>query len=214
MTFPVEIINHATPQVTVTVSDPVSGGLQGVTYEALRRSLGAMVYWVKKLYLYSENFAQIGGTINYNRFDVNGNKEITNLVIAVDPNQTTNAIFLNLEKSFIPVIFNGNSSLSGTIQPNTTVLVRFYTERITNEFGMNLAQFMEQERIANKPNFYKDYGVEIPKLIASDKQKQAAILSGSGGGGGKKKEEKKEPFPWWILLLIAAGLYMVNKKDE
>lgn len=208
MTFPVEIINHATPQITVTVSDPVSGGLQGVTYEALRKSLGAMVYWVNKLYLYSENFSQIGGAINFNRFDVNGNREITNLIVAVDPYQATNALNLNLEKTFTPVIFNGNSSLSATILPNTTVLLRFYTNRITNEFGMNLAQFKEQERISNKPDFYKDYGNQIQLLVDDDKAKEEQV----GKENEQKSKELDVEFPWWILILMAAGIYIINRK--
>lgn len=203
MIISAQIINHATPQITVTVSDPVSGGLQGVTYEQLKRSLGAMVYWVKKLYLYSENFTQIGGTINYNRFDVNGNREITNLVVAVDPNQTTNAIYLDLDKTFTPVIFNGNSSISATILANTTVLIRFYTDRITNEFGMNLAQFREQERITNKPDFYKDYGNEITTLIKSE----ATEISEPAA-----EEKEKDEFPWWIVILMGASLYLIHRK--
>jgi hypothetical protein len=126
----VNIVNHALPALSVTVN----GGIP--TYEEFKTSLGHQVYKVKDLYLYSDVTTQLTGALNYNMLDADGNKQVTNIVTTVTPYQTANALTVNLDKTSVPIILNGNSSVATKILPNAFLRVILYTKRITNSFNM------------------------------------------------------------------------------
>mgnify|MGYP006274453983 CR=1 FL=1 len=173
MIFTPTITTNTTPAISVTAAD---SGVPPVTYAQIKQSLGTYVYKVDKLYVYSENLNQLIGAINYNIYDADGNKLVTNVITTVDPYQGTTAIYKDLTEFVTEVIFNGNSSISATILPNTYVRVQFFTKRITNSFGQNLLAFKEMERIFRKPDFFQSYGdLKEISIANAEAEKTASI---------------------------------------
>lgn len=149
------IIVNSTPALSVTVADP---GVPGVTYSQIQNSLGQYVYFLRGFYLQAESIAQLIGVIKFLIFDADGNQTISNIAATVDPYQDQKSIIYDLANFETDIILNGNSSLEFTILPNETLQFTIYTRRITNSFSRNLTNFIIQEDITNKPNFFKSYG--------------------------------------------------------
>lgn len=224
--FNATIVNHTTPAVSVVVQDSgTSGGTNtaGVTYAQFKQSLGNQVYDVQGFYLYSTSAAQLIGVINYQRFDVSGNQNITNIVTTVDPYQFSGSIVVDLTNTPTPIILNGNSSVSTTILPQTDLQIKFLSKRITNSFGMNLYNFKEMERITNKTKFY-NYGSSIESIQQSNKEIEKTASSNflnADGDGGKNESsnninlyETNDTIPIALLGLAAAslGYYLIKNK--
>jgi hypothetical protein len=122
-------------------------------------------------------------------------------------------------------ILNGNSSFSTTILPNTYVQVKFWSNRVTNEFGRNLNNFQQIEIDANKPFFFNNYGSLIPEIKETNLEiEKSATLGGvSEIPPHEKLLEKKasvqpelEDCRHLFLLGIAAiavGTYMLKKEE-
>jgi hypothetical protein len=160
--FPVQIINNTIPALSVQAAD---SGVPAITYEQIKQSLGRQVYKVNELYIYSENTSQLIGVIQYQRFDSNGRQTYSHIISTIDPYQgNNNATTVNLENLADNYILNGNSSFSTTVAPETFVQIKFWADRITNEFGKNLETFSEMEKIAGKPKFFDNYGNEISDI--------------------------------------------------
>jgi len=174
MLFNVEIINHATPALSVVNADDGAA----VTYSQIQQSLGQQIYNVEGIYIYSENVSQLLGPIQYQRYNADGTQYLQSIVTAIDP-YAANAISLNIDttKYDQPFIMNGNSSFQADILPGTAVQVKFYSTRITNSFGKNLDNFKDIEIAANKPNFYDNLGDTIDNIQKTDVPiKQSASL--------------------------------------
>jgi len=152
MVFNAVIINHTTPAVSVQVADS-----SGVTYNQVKQSLGNQVYDVQGFYLYSPNLSQLIGTIQYQRYNSTGEQDITNIATVVNPYQDANSLIVDLGKTAIPIILNGQSSVSTTILPQTSLQLKFLSKRVTNSFGMNLNNFKDMQRITNT-EFFDNYG--------------------------------------------------------
>jgi hypothetical protein len=137
MIFPVNIVNHATPALAVTVEN---AGVPAVTYNQIKQSLGSQVYRVDGMYIYSTNMSQLMGAIQYQIYDASGNQNINSIVTVVNPYAgNATAINVDLTKYEQDFIFNGNSSLAATILANTLVRIQFYTNRITNSDIVDVA---------------------------------------------------------------------------
>jgi hypothetical protein len=214
--FSAQIINNTTPAITVIEE----GGT--ISYNQIKQSLGTYVYKVNKLYLYSDNISQLIGAINYNSYDSDGNRNITNIVTTVNPYQLVTSIFVDLAGYPTNVIFNGNSSVSTNILGNTQVQVKFFSKRVTNSFGGNLTNFLVGERMAGKPNFFDNYG-DIKSIEKSniEAEKSATLYKNATGDGSEIKSETKSNMPKDIsshLLLvsfasISIGIFLyLNKK--
>lgn len=152
--FSPQILNNS-PALEVTVQD---SGVPPITYAQIKNSLGQYVYLVEAFYVYCTNLSQLIGTINYNRYDSDGNKIVTNIATTVDPYQDNTAIVVDLNQYGTDVVLNGNSSFSTTILPFAEVQLKMYTKRITNSFGRNLENFIIGEWLANRPDFFDNYG--------------------------------------------------------
>ena len=159
--FNVQILNDS-PALEVTVQD---SGVPAVTYAQIKNSLGQYVYLVEAFYMYSENLSQLIGLVNYNRYDSDGNKIVTNIATTVDPYQDNTSIVVDLSDYNTDVVLNGNSSFSATILPNADVKLTMYTKRINNSFGKNLQAFLHGEIISHNPNFFDNYG-NLASIIA------------------------------------------------
>ena len=205
MIFNPNIINHVLPQVSVVNND---SGVPPITYSQIRYSLGNQVYNIESYYFQSPNLRQLIGTIQYNRYDVNGNRDITTIATTVDPYQPASAIVGDLQATDTYFILNGNSSLSTTILPLTTLDFRLNCRRITNQFGNNLNSFKIMEEIFRKPKFFEQYGDidEIQKT--NEKAAKSAKLSFSG-------EENQDNTAYNVLSFVVVGFgifYLIKNK--
>jgi hypothetical protein len=228
MVFNVQIINHVVPAISVSVADG-GNGVGGVTYAELKQSLGNQVYDVGCLYLYSDNQQQLLGVINYNIYDVNGNAKVTNVVTTIDPYQHSNSLLISLkDKINIPIILNGNSSVSTTVLPNTFFQVKFLADRITNKLGLVNSNFTQMEELTGTKFFestYSSAGDALScrgrdNLLTSQATQKTDIIQDPEVF--KKYDvlqtpvKKMEMLDCNIFLLIAsvsAGIYLFSKKE-
>jgi hypothetical protein len=186
MVFNAVIINHTTPAVSVVVADS-----SGVTYNQIKQSLGNQVYNVQGFYLYSNNTSQLIGTIQYQRYDSTGEQDITSIATVVNPYQNVNSLIVDLEKTAIPIILNGQSSVATTILPQTSLQLKFLSKRVTNSFGMNLNNFRDMQRITNT-EFFDNYGdSSIEEIQATNKALKNSITF-DGGIEQLRAEEQAE----------------------
>jgi hypothetical protein len=169
MIFPVQVITTSGtgfPALSVQVAD---SGVPPVTYQQVKQSLGAQVYKIHELYLYSENINQLLGVIQYQRFDSDGNQKFSSIATTIDPySGNAIAIDVDLDRYEEDFILNGNSSFSAVILPDTYLQVKFWATRITNEFGRNLNNFEQIQIDANRPYFFNNYGSTIPLIKQSN----------------------------------------------
>lgn len=220
MLFNVEIINHATPALSVINADDGAA----VTYSQIQQSLGQQIYNVEGIYIYSENVSQLLGPIQYQRYNADGTQYLQSIVTAIDP-YAANAISLNIDttKYDQPFIMNGNSSFQADILPGTAVQVKFYSTRITNSFGKNLDNFKDIEIAANKPNFYDNLGDTIDNIQKTDVPiKQSASLGDIATPVKKPNEpininkimpevDCNVPVVFLGLAAVSLGMYLFTK---
>ena len=205
MLFPVTVINHATPAISVVNQD---SGVPPVTYSQIRQSLGSQVYMVNGLYVYSTNINQLMGAIQYQIFDAGGNQNYNSITTVIDPyagNDT--AILVDITKYETNFILNGNSSFAATILANTYVQVKFFTSRITNTFGNNLENFKQIEIDANKPNFFDNYGDDISSIQATNNDILESV-------GVSKAPKLKPTNPFETVDTEDKIIYIENSEGE
>lgn len=223
MNFPVQVINQSTAAVTVEVAD---SGVPAVTYNQVKQSLGAQVYKVTNLYLYSQNINQLLGVIQYQRFDSNGNQNYSSIATTIDPYEgNAVAIDIDLTNYLEDFILNGNSSFSAVILPQTYVQVKFYSTRITNALGEGgLENFKQIEIDANKPDFFNNYGSPINQIqeTGSEMRKDLSIPTSKQV---PPHEQTLQPLTidvtedcthliWLGIAAISVGAYMMKKKAD
>ena len=170
--FAVEILNNATPALSVEVAD---SGVPPVTYQQVKQSLGSQVYKILELYMYSENINQLMGIIQYQRFDSDGRQTLSSVTKPIDPYAGVSvANLIDLQNYKDEFILNGNSSFSATILPNTYLQLKFWANRITNEFGRNLENFTQ---IEIKPHFFNNYGSTTEDIVTLNEEiEKTAVL--------------------------------------
>jgi len=189
MVFNAVIINYTTPAVSVQVADS-----SGVTYNQIKQSLGNQIYEVQGFYLYSPNTSQLIGTIQYQRYDSTGHQDITSIATVVNPYQNVNSLIVDLEKTAIPIILNGQSSVATTILPQTSLQLKFLSKRVTNSFGMNLNNFRDMQRITNT-EFFDNYGdSSIEEIQATNKALKNSIKSFDGGKVEQLRAEEQAEY--------------------
>jgi hypothetical protein len=221
-TFPVQIINNTIPALSVEVAD---SGVPAVTYQQVKQSLGTQVYKINELYIYSENINQLLGVIQYQRFDSDGNQTYSSIATTIDPySGNAVAITIDLKQYQDDFILNGNSSFSSTILPNTYLQVKFWANRVTNEFGRNLNNFQQIEIDANKPFFFNNYGSLIPEIKETNIEIEKSATLG-GVTGVPPHEEKLVTQAQQVpvddcrhllflgIAAIAVGTYMLKNKE-
>lgn len=157
MIFAPTIIQNTSPQVAVTVAD---SGNPPITYNQIKQSLGSQVYNIDSFYLYSTVKNQLQGVIKYNRYDINGNVDVRNVVTTIDPYQLEAALYKDLTNYDFGFILNGNSSVQATILPQAYLVLRLFTRRLTNNFGEN-KNFAEMESIFKKHYYSTIEGFDV-----------------------------------------------------
>ena len=218
--FPVQIINNTVPSLSVEVAD------SGVpTYQQVKQSLGSQVYKINELYLYSQNINQLLGIIQYQRFDSDGNQTFSSIATTIDPySGNAIAVTIDLRKYEDNFILNGNSSFSGTILPNTYLQIKFWADRITNEFGRNFNNFQQIELDANKPYFFNNYGSLIKDIRETNIDVEKTATLGGSNTVVSQSEDKLVQAPeiedstknvlFLSIIAIAVGTYVIKKINK
>jgi hypothetical protein len=150
--FPVEYIPQGDPALTITIQDSGAGGGGGTTYAQVRNAFSQNVYEVKGLYLFSPNILQLSNVIQYNSLDVNGNKQILNIVNVVDPNQFINSSIVDLSQFDGNVVLNGNSFVSSEILPFNTLQMKFLAKNLDTNSELQ-SNFLDIEKATNTKFF-------------------------------------------------------------
>lgn len=155
------VISTSSSIVVVTPSTTdVTGGFSitpSLTYNQILQSMGVNVYGSEFLYLYGNNTIQVSQPITYNHFDSNGNAITTILVLHVDPYQSQNAIYYETNPD--EIIFDGFSSISFNVLPNSTVLLKVFVLITSNSLFLNDLHddnFQDLEKIEGV-SFFNDF---------------------------------------------------------
>jgi len=151
---------------TVTTSAPIitiDTQESGVTYDQILASLGSMVYGAELIYIYGSSNQQIAQPFNYTHTSVNGNADQKYLPFSIDPNQSQTALYYETNK--MEVVFDGLSSLTFDLLPNSTVYLKFYTEVKANRDLLDLHYsnlFVQVEDMEGVKFFhdFKDYLID------------------------------------------------------
>lgn len=206
MIFNAVIINHTTPAVSVQVADS-----SGVTYNQIKQSLGNQVYEVQGFYLYSDNTRQLIGTIQYQRYDSTGMQDITNIATVVNPYQDVNSLIVSLDKTTVPIVLNGQSSVATTILAQTYLQLKFLAKRVTNSFGMNLNNFRDMQRITNT-KFFDNYGATIDEIQATNKELKESISNPTPTIQQPQPQPKVSPIVVGVTVAaVSTGAYFIIK---
>jgi hypothetical protein len=213
MIFNPVIVNHSIPGLSVNVDNGGGNGVTPVSYRQIQNSLGIANYNVENLYLYAPTYKQLGGVLSYNIYDGNGNIQNFAITSALDPYQNTTAINLDLSNYKVPVLFNGNSSVSAKVIANTSVQVTFGTTRYTNVGGLNLynAQTLEQQ---TNTTLFDNYGSSI-----SDIRNTTQTIAVTNGEAIDTTKEVKTPHPTSYapalgFILLAGGFLLILNKSS
>lgn len=151
--FSVTITSNTTPAISV--------GMTGTTtYAQFKNSLGQFVYDVDNLYTFSSNQAQISNVYNYSKYDTNGNQDVQSVVPVIDPYQDQPSLFIKTKGKSL--VIDGRDYLRFDMQPNTSLSMKFYAEKIAVEDGLASADnFKELEYISDNFDFFNDYNEVI-----------------------------------------------------
>ena len=149
--FSVTITQNQTPAVSITMSG-------NTTYQQFKNSLGNFVYYVQRLFLYSNILQQIQGKFLYSRYDVNGRQDVQTIPSAIDPYQSQNSIYLELENK--EILLNGQEYVRFQLLPSSTISVKLFVNRVINQTPMNKVtenNFEQFEEDEGDIGFFKNY---------------------------------------------------------
>jgi hypothetical protein len=155
------ITTTSTPMVLISpslsTSTSASVSSPQVTYSQILASLGTMVYGGEFIYLASDTFQQVGQIFAYVHFNSNGDRIETSLPFTIDPYQDQPTIYYETNPK--EIILDGFSSLSFTLNANSTLYFKIYT--VVSSMSMRLNElhydnFQDLERIEGF-GFYNEF---------------------------------------------------------
>lgn len=155
------ITTTSTPMVLISpslsTSTSASVSSPQVTYSQILASLGTMVYGGEFIYLASDTFQQVGQIFSYVHFNSNGDRIETSLPFTIDPYQDQATIYYETNPK--EIILDGFSSLSFTLNANSTLYFKIYT--VVSSMSMRLNElhydnFQDLERIQGF-GFYNEF---------------------------------------------------------
>jgi hypothetical protein len=130
------------------------------TYAQFKNSLGQFVYDVDNLYTFSSNQAQISNVYNYSKYDTNGNQDVQSVVPTIDPFQRQSSLFINTKGKSL--VIDGRDYLRFNMQPNTSLSMKFYAEKIANQDELiGASNFDELEYQSDNFDFFNEYNEQI-----------------------------------------------------
>jgi hypothetical protein len=147
--FSVTVTSNTTPAISASMTGTT-------TYAQFKNSLGQFVYDVDNLYTFSSNQAQISNVYNYSKYDTNGDQNIQSVVPTIDPYQTVSSLFINTKGKYL--VIDGRDYLRFSMQPNTSLSMKFYAQRISNQEGLGgNNNFKELEYQSDNFDFFDEY---------------------------------------------------------
>lgn len=149
-TFGVTITSNTTPAIVVTLSG-------NTNYKEFKNSLGNYVYYVNRVYVYSQLLRQIQGGFNYSKYDSDGTQNLQTVLSTITPYQYQNSNYLELRDR--NVVLDGRDYVRFKMYPNTSLQIKLYANRISNgdtfdRIGMN--NFLMWQEVAQQ-DFFDDY---------------------------------------------------------
>lgn len=150
-TFTPTITNNSTP----AISNVMSGS---TTYSQFKNSLGQYDYFVNKVYLNTNTLAQIQGNFTYSKYDSSGNQNLQSVLSKLDPYQTQNSIYIETKDKNL--VIDGRDYVRFKMQPNTSLSIKLYCERISNADTLDLNgmnNFKALENATEKYDFFDQY---------------------------------------------------------
>jgi hypothetical protein len=150
-TFSVNIQTNTTPAISITMSG-------NSTYSQFKQSLGSIVYYINRVYLYSANLQQIQGVFSYSKYDSDGNQNLQSIISAISPYQDQSSIYLELEDKNL--VIDGRDYVRFNMQPNTSLSLKAYCFKISvsqeyDEEGNN--EFLKLQDLMQDYDFFDDY---------------------------------------------------------
>jgi len=145
--------------ITTNTTPAIINTLSGVTtYQQFKNSLGNIVYFINRVYLYSLNLRQIQGSFLYSKYDSDGKQNLQNVISAISPYQYQNSIYLSLKEKNL--IIDGRDYVRFKMQPNTQLAIKLYVEKIANGDVLDYYSdnnFKALEDSSGKYNFFDEY---------------------------------------------------------
>ena len=172
--------------------------------------------------------------INYNIYDASGEAQVTNVVTTIDPYQFVGSLLISLkDKVNIPIILNGNSSVSTSVLPNTSFQIKFLADRVNNKLGLINSNFAQMQDITGTTFFDGTYseagdaescagrnnllnGQEIKKMdVVQDPQalKQLDVIQPKSDTSSPIKKMELDCNIFLLIASVSAGLYLFSKKE-
>ena len=156
MSFSPIIIPNSTPIVSITPSTSVGSFSNitpagGVSYSQILASLGTMVYGSEFIYLASDTFQQVGQIFAYAHFNANGDRIETSLPFTIDPYQDQPSIYYETNPK--EIILDGFSSLSFTLNANSILYFKIYTNVSSMSMRLNELHYDNFQDLENIQGF-------------------------------------------------------------
>jgi hypothetical protein len=152
-TFAVTVTSNTTPAISASMTGTT-------TYAQFKNSLGQFIYDVNNLYTFSLNKTQISNVYNYSKYDTNGNQDVQSVVPLIDPFQKQPSLFLKTKGKSL--VIDGRDYLRFNMQPNTSLSMKFYAEKISNQDNLSGADnFKELEYLSDDFDFFQEYNEQI-----------------------------------------------------
>ena len=149
--FSVTITPNQPPAVSITMSG-------NTTYQQFKNSLGNFVYYVQRLFLFSNLLEQIQGKFLYSSYDVSGRQNVETIPSAIDPYQSQSSIYLQLGER--EIVLNGQDFVRFQLLANATISLRIFVSRVVNQTPLNKnseTNFEQFEESEGDKGFFKNY---------------------------------------------------------
>jgi hypothetical protein len=148
-----------TPTITTNTTPAIVNTMTGnTTYTQFKNSLGQYDYLIDQIYLNTTNLVQIHGSFLYSRYDSDGRQNLQSVLSTISPYQTQNSIYINTEDKNL--ILDGRDYVKFKMQPNTTLQIKLYCDRISNADTLDLNgmnNFKALEDATDKYDFFDQY---------------------------------------------------------
>lgn len=147
----VVVSTNVTPAVVVS-------GSGTTTYQQFKNSLGNFVYYVKSIFLNSNNLQQIQGAFSYAKYDISGNQRNLSVASAIDPYQSQNSIYLDVSKR--QFIIDGTNYVQFKLLAQSSLAIKIFATRVANQTPLNetgVDNFTALEEASGQSEFFSEY---------------------------------------------------------
>ena len=145
-----------TPTITFGLTPVISIQCIGITYQQFLNSLGTSIYGIDKIYVNANSYQQVSQTVNYSRFDSNGDTIVTSLPFPVDSYQYQPTLLIETDKKVI--FINQNTSLSFNLLPNTNVNLKLVCEIVKISSNLDIyGNAFQDYNIYENSDFFNNY---------------------------------------------------------